>query len=57
MSPKEKEYFEQCECVASQVLHAYREGEANGGSIDWDDLNVAYQIALEAEAMIKEIET
>ncbi len=30
------------------LLEAYRRGEAQGGSIDWDDLDLAYQAALQA---------
>jgi len=30
------------------LIEAYRRGEAQGGSIDWNDLDEAYQAALEA---------
>ena len=34
---------------ASRLLvEAYRRGEAGGGSVDWDDLDQAYQAALQA---------
>ena len=30
------------------LIEAYRRGEMRGGSIDWDELDLAYQAALQA---------
>jgi hypothetical protein len=34
--------------VGKLLINAYRRGEAQGGSIDWDELDLAYQAALDA---------
>ena len=30
------------------LVDAYRQGEANGGSVDWEDLNQAHEVAMAA---------
>lgn len=34
--------------VCHMLVDAYRRGEEHGGSIDWDDLDLVYQMALSA---------
>ena len=40
--------YERLERASELLVEAYDNGEANGGSVEWNDLDLAYNVADEA---------